>query len=191
MNTKITNSQENRAKEYATLRHAAIDQRRKYTGEPYIAHPAAVVKLVKSIPHDDAMICAAWLHDTVEDAGATLDEIERIFGVDVASLVEMLTDVSKTSDGNRATRKTIDREHTARASARAQTIKLADLIDNSVSIIEHGKGFATIYIKEKALLLDVLRQGDLTLHDRAANIVYRYQSRVENTESPIFNLTAG
>lgn len=60
---------EERAKDFATRYHASIDQRRKYTGEPYITHPAAVVELVRSVPHTEAMICAAWLHDTVEHAG--------------------------------------------------------------------------------------------------------------------------
>lgn len=109
------------------------------------------------------MICAAWLHDTVEDTPATLDEVERVFGFEVAALVEMLTDVSKPSDGNRAVRKAIDREHTAKASPQAKTIKLADLIDNTRSITEHDPKFAAVYLAEKALLLEVLRDGDATL----------------------------
>lgn len=51
---------EQRAREFAEAAHARIDQRRKYTGEPYIAHPAAVVELVRSVPHTDEMIAAAW-----------------------------------------------------------------------------------------------------------------------------------
>ncbi|WP_052465132.1 hypothetical protein [Geoalkalibacter subterraneus] len=96
----------------------------------------------------------------MEDTPATLDEVERVFGFEVASLVEMLTDVSRPGDGNRATRKAIDRAHTAKASPQAQTIKLADLIDNSRSIVERDPGFAKVYLKEKSLLLEVLQQGD-------------------------------
>ena len=151
------------AKEFATLYHASIDQRRKYTGEPYINHPAAVVELVRSVLHTEAMICAAWLHDVVEDTPATLDEVERVFGAEVATLVEMLTDVSKPADGNRVARKAIDREHTAKATPEAKTIKLADLINNSRSIVEWDKDFAKVYLREKALLLDVLQEGDATL----------------------------
>ena len=47
----------------------------------------------------------------------------------MAYLVDCLTDVSKPSDGNRAVRKEIDRQHLAKASPKAKTIKLADLID--------------------------------------------------------------
>ena len=154
---------EYRAKEFATIYHASIDQRRKYTNEPYINHPAAVAKLVRSVPHTEAMLCAAWLHDVVEDTHCTIDEIERVFGFEVAAMVEMLTDVSKPSDGNRAVRKAIDREHTAKASPQAKTIKLADLIDNTRSIVERDQNFAKVYLAEKALLLDVLQEGDATL----------------------------
>lgn len=155
------------AREFATLAHERVGQRRKYTNEPYIVHPAAVVELVRSVPHDEAMLCAAWLHDTVEDCGVGLDEIERVFGLDVATLVAHLTDVSKPSDGNREARKAIDRAHTAQACARAKTIKLADLIDNTHSIVERDPAFAKIYLREKALLLDVLVEGDATLQAQA------------------------
>lgn len=162
---------EQQAKEYATRCHAAIDQRRKYTGEPYIVHPAGVVELVRSIPHTEAMLCAAWLHDTVEDTHATLWGIKEMFGGEIAALVEHLTDISTTRDGNRAKRKLIDRIHTAKASAAAKTIKLADLIDNTRSIAAHDPDFAKIYFAEKRLLLDVLRDGDPTLWRMAYDLL--------------------
>ena len=93
------------AKAYAERKHDSVVHRRKYTGEPYITHPAAVVELVRSVPHTEAMLCAAWLHDTVEDTPATLDDIRAVFGDEVAVLVEMLTDVSRPEDGVRAERR--------------------------------------------------------------------------------------
>lgn len=161
------------AKEYAERCHAAINQRRKYTDEPYIVHPAEVVELVRSVPHTEAMLCAAWLHDVVEDTHATLLGLHHMFGAEIAALVEMLTDVSVPSDGNRATRKAIDREHTARASAAAKTIKLADLISNSRSIATHDPDFAKVYFAEKRLLLDFLREGDSVLWERAYRLLPR------------------
>ena len=154
---------EERAKRFATAAHTSIDQRRKYTGEPYIAHPAAVVELVRSVPHSEAMLAAAWLHDTVEDTPVALEDIEREFGAEVAALVEQLTDVSRPEDGNRRIRKAIDRAHTAQASPEAKTIKLADLIDNSRTITALDPGFARVYLVEKAALLDVLQEGDAVL----------------------------
>jgi (p)ppGpp synthase/HD superfamily hydrolase len=162
---------EQQAKIYAERCHAAINQRRKYTGDPYIVHPASVVELVRSVPHSEEMLCAAWLHDTVEDTHATLWGIEKMFGSEIATLVEQLTDVSVPSDGNRAARKRIDREHTAKASAAAKTIKLADLIDNTRSIAAYDPEFAKVYFAEKRSLLEVLREGDADLWQMAHDLL--------------------
>ena len=156
-----------KAKVFATKYHADIKQVRKYTGEPYINHPAAVVEIVRSVPHTEAMLCAAWLHDTVEDTNATIDDIEREFGEEVVAMVESLTDVSEPMDGNRERRKAIDRDHTSKASPQAKTIKLADLIDNTKTIVAFDPKFAKVYLGEKKLLLTVLREGDATLFELA------------------------
>ena len=148
-----------KARIFATAAHHAAGNVRKYTGEPYINHPAAVVELVSSVPHIPEMLAAAWLHDTVEDAGVSLDLIETEFGGLVAGMVEMLTDVSHAHDGLREHRKRKDREHTAKASPSVKTIKLADLIDNTRSIVERDPNFAKVYLAEKRLLLEVLRGG--------------------------------
>lgn len=71
--------------------------------------------------------------------------------------------MSTSHDGLRKHRKAKDREHTAKASPQAKTIKLADLIDNTRSIVERDPEFAKVYLAEKALLLEVLRDGDATL----------------------------
>lgn len=168
-----------RASQFAKAAHAAIDQRRKYTREPYIIHPAAVAKLVASVSDDEAMICAAWLHDVVEDTAVTIAEIETQFGDDIAALVADLTDVSTAADGNREARKLVDLMHTKAASPRAKTVKLADLIDNSASIQQHDPGFARIYMAEKRRLLGVLREGDRRLYAMATEIIeVYYKSRV-------------
>ena len=164
---------ERRALEFATRHHEAVGQRRKYTGEPYIEHPKAVAELVRLVPHTEEMIAAALLHDVIEDTEATYDEVRSEFGPTVADLVAMLTDVSTPEDGNREARKAKDRAHTALASPRAKTVKLADLIDNTRSIVAHGRGFARVYLAEKELLLCVLKEGDPVLlklaHDRLAD----------------------
>jgi (p)ppGpp synthase/HD superfamily hydrolase len=159
---------ERRAREFATRAHASIDQRRKYTNEPYIVHPVAVAEIVRSVPHTVEMIAAAYLHDVVEDTPATIAEIENEFGRSVAELVGWLTDVSVPSDGNRAARKAKDLAHTAAAPAQAKTIKLADLIDNTRTIERHDPGFWRVYRVEKIRLLEVLKEGDATLWKRAA-----------------------
>ena len=153
-----------KAQVYAMAAHAAVGQRRKYTGEPYIVHPAEVAKIVAGVPGATPdMVAAAWLHDVVEDTGCTFNDIHMGFGIDIATLVGWLTDVSKPEDGPRWYRKKLDREHTAQAPAEAQTIKLADLISNTKSIMAHDEKFAKVYLEEKRLLLDVMTRGDAGL----------------------------
>lgn len=154
----------------------AFSAHRQYTGEPYITHPLAVAEMVARITEDVDMICAAILHDTVEDTEATLHDIESNFNPRIRDLVSDLTDVSKPEDGNRAERKALDRRHSALASNDAKTIKLADLIHNSECILAHDKNFARIYMKEKARLLDVLVGGDEELMAKATEIVNDYYS---------------
>ena len=144
-----------RARVFATAAHAAVKQVRKYTFEPYILHPTEVASIVATVPHTNEMLAAAWLHDTVEDTGVSIVDIQQEFGNEVASLVGWLTDVSTPEQGNRAARKAIDRGHTACAPAEAQTVKLADLIANSRSILAHDPTFARVYLEEKRMLLEV------------------------------------
>ena len=83
------------ASEYARHAHQRIDHRRKYSKQPYHVHLEAVAGMVAAVTDDPEVIAAAWLHDTVEDTPATLDDIEAEFGKPVADLVEELTDISK------------------------------------------------------------------------------------------------
>ena len=117
------------------------------------------------------MVIAGLLHDTVEDTDVSIVDIHQEFGEDVADLVSDLTDVSTLDMGNRKVRKEIDRKHTAGASDRAKTVKLADIIHNSLSIREYGGGFAKVWLGEKELLLDVLSDGDPRLHEFAQTLI--------------------
>ena len=156
-----------RAELFARAAHGATGQKRKYIGEPYAVHLEEVAALVAEHGGDEAMVAAAWLHDVVEDTEITLDEVERHFGSDVAGLVFALTDVSRPEDGNRATRKELDRQHVAKGSPRAKTIKLADIISNISTIAAFDPGFAKVYLPERARVLDVLEEGDPALLERA------------------------
>jgi (p)ppGpp synthase/HD superfamily hydrolase len=158
---------EARALEFARAAHESVGQRRKHTDEPYIVHPIAVAELVRTVPHSQEMIAAALLHDVVEDTDVGLPEIEAAFGPEVAGLVDWLTDVSRPSDGNRRVRKQLDLEHLARAPAEAQTIKYADLIDNSRTISRHDRQFWPVYRREMLALIDALTRGDSELRRRA------------------------
>tara|TARA_B100000212_G_scaffold342178_1_gene328088 strand:- start:1734 stop:2252 length:519 start_codon:yes stop_codon:yes gene_type:complete len=150
---------------FATEAHG--DQKRKYTGEPYITHPIAVMEIVREVPHTEEMLMAAVLHDTVEDTPVTIEDIKTKFGTKVAELVNGLTDVSRPEDGNRKTRKAMDRAHLAKQNAEVQTIKLADLIHNTMSIGLYDPHFYKVYKEEKIKILDVLKLGNQTLMHRA------------------------
>jgi (p)ppGpp synthase/HD superfamily hydrolase len=167
-----------KASRYASAAHERIGQRRKYTLEPYHVHLEAVARLVGSVTDDAVMIAAAWLHDIVEDTPETLQDIEREFGADVMALVAELTDVSRPQDGNRAVRKSLDRARLSRASPRAKTIKLADLMHNCEDICRHNRGFGRVYLAEARALLEVLKEGDSRLYDKAAATLAHWTARL-------------
>jgi GTP diphosphokinase / guanosine-3',5'-bis(diphosphate) 3'-diphosphatase len=139
------------------------DQKRKYTGNPYIEHLADVVAISMSVGwcspqiHPDKFMATAWLHDCVEDQNTPITELICQFGPEVAEGVFLLSDLEQ---GNRAQRKALSRERLAKAPAWVQTIKVADLISNTRSIVEHDPKFAITYLEEKRLLLNVLTKAD-------------------------------
>ncbi len=65
------------------------------SGEPYLSHPLEVAKILAELKLDEASICTGLLHDTVEDTDATKDEIEEVFGHDIAHLVDGVTKLSQ------------------------------------------------------------------------------------------------
>src|SRR4051794_18520433 len=73
---------------FACEHHA--DQRRK-SGEEFIVHPVGVAKICAGMRLDTATLCAALLHDTVEDTSASLDEVSEQFGEEVCTLVDGVT----------------------------------------------------------------------------------------------------
>ena len=161
---------------FAEAAHAAVGQKRKYTNEPYIVHPIAVAGLVSEVGGTPEMIAAAYLHDVVEDTQVKLPLILSLFGGVVAGYVEGLTH-QFTSEAfphmNRAARKQKEKENLALQSNEVKTIKLADLIDNSSSIMQYDPGFAKVYLKEKEELLEVLVGGSPELLARAHAIIAR------------------
>ena len=131
-------------------------QSRKYTGEDYIIHPIRVARTVANYGGSHDLVCAALLHDVVEDTDFTDDDITREFGAVIAELVFDLTDASRPEDGNRSRRKSIDRAHLADGSTCAQFVKCADIIDNTHDIRANDPKFAITYLAEMVLLLEVL-----------------------------------
>ena len=147
----------NKAYDFAVKAHS---NQKRASGDPYSVHPIEVANILTDLKLDSATITTGLLHDTVEDTDATHEEIARFFGDKVSELVKGLTDVSKPEDGNRATRKAIDRDHIAQGSKEVQTIKVFDLIHNTESIREHDPKFWEVYKLEKQDLLHVMTKVD-------------------------------
>lgn len=150
------------ARIFATDAHASINQMRKYTHDDYIVHPTNVAYLVELFGGSEQMIAAAYLHDVLEDVAPINPEysfgmIGTICGMYVACMVNELTDITTLKDGNRETRKQIERDRIETISKEAKTVKLADLIDNSLSIVQYDPNFARIYLREKDKLLPILK----------------------------------
>ncbi len=144
-----------KAKAFAEKHHNEIDQRRKFTNEPYIMHPQGVADILRTVPHTEEMLAAAWAHDTVEDTKATLDDVRAELGDKVADLVEQLT---KPYDINKMT-------------PAAQTIKLADITHNALAAKDAPADFTQRYLPKKAAELELLKGGNQELWSKAKQAI--------------------
>lgn len=139
------------------------DQVRKYTGNPYVDHLAEVSGIVATVMNQQlyvtpgSLIAISWLHDSIEDQGVTLHQLTGLFGETVARGVLLLSDLEK---GNRKERKQASRDRLSAAPGWIQSIKCADLISNTSSIVKHDPEFAKVYLEEKRLLLEVMTKAD-------------------------------
>ena len=82
----------NRAYVYTVQKHGS---QKRASGDPYFSHPVEVAGLMTELKLDQETIVCALLHDTVEDTLATIEEVEKLFGADVAKLVDGVTKLSK------------------------------------------------------------------------------------------------
>ena len=106
------------------------DQKRK-SGDPYITHPLAVATILAELGVNTETICAALLHDTVEDTPYTLVELRGEFGEDVAALVDGVTKLDKVKYGESAEAETVRKMVVAMSrDIRVLVIKLADRLHN-------------------------------------------------------------
>jgi len=122
-----------RAVAFAAEKHR--DQRRKDAhASPYINHPLALANVLANEGGiaDINVLCAAVLHDTVEDTNTTFEEIDKEFGPSIAALVREMTDDKSLP---KQTRKQLQIDHAHQASANAKLIKLADKICNLRDIL--------------------------------------------------------
>jgi len=111
------------------------DQRRKDAdASPYINHPIALANLLKQQDVGDIVVlCAALLHDTIEDTETTVAELRREFG---DSITDVVLEVTDDTTLEKAERKRLQIEHAETLSKRAKLVKLADKICNLRDMVE-------------------------------------------------------
>ncbi|MCM1347951.1 MAG: RelA/SpoT family protein [Firmicutes bacterium] len=142
-----------RAYRFAKMAHKGI---RRRSGEPYILHPIAVAKIAsQEIGLGSTSICAALLHDVVEDTDFTVDDIRQQFGPKIADLVSGLTKISGGIFGDKASAQAENFRKlllTMSEDIRVVLIKMADRLHNmrTLSSMPPGKQFKiageTLYI---------------------------------------------
>lgn len=165
---------------YADKAHG--DQMRKYTPERYIVHPVRVMETCLQYDSRLPVLAAALLHDVLEDTPVTeaemLDFLLTLMNPKDAKrtleLVIEMTDVyirSAYPRLNRKERKQKELERIATTSQDAQTIKYADILDNSTEMAAMDEGFAPRYLKECLAILKVADKGDKTLYGRVMKAV--------------------
>ena len=81
-----------KAYNYAKEKHFT---QKRITGDDYITHPLNVAYILTDVNADYKAICAALLHDTIEDSDGSFQEIEKLFGYDIANLVECVTKINR------------------------------------------------------------------------------------------------
>jgi len=149
------------------------EQVRKYTGEPYWHHLVSVAQIVSKYEPDGIEI--ALCHDLFEDTKCTktclyehLTEngYKHSEAIIIRNCVVDLTDVFTTENYpklNREERKKREAERLGTIYELSQSVKYADLTDNTSSIVKHDKGFAKKYLQEKIRILDQMRNGNINL----------------------------
>lgn len=166
------------------------DQRRKYSNAPYWTHLWSVAEIVSAYESGAMEREIALCHDLIEDTDAGYQELENELKVlkysetevsDILTGVKDLTDVFVHKDYpafNRKQRKAMEAERLVKISTHAQTVKYADIIDNTTSIVADDEGFARVYLKEIMSYLYKLDKGDGALYQRCITCI-------ENAAKPL------
>jgi len=167
-------------KDYADNAHG--EQLRKYTPDRYIVHPIRVMLICQEYTEDLAILSAALLHDVLEDTPVQKDELKDFLmtvmspeqAITTLNYVVELTDVF-TKEAypalNRKKRKAKEIERLGKVSKESQTIKYADIIDNSNEIVDHDPNFAPVFLSECRQILSNMPDGNPELYQRAIKTV--------------------
>jgi RelA/SpoT family (p)ppGpp synthetase len=140
----------NRAYVYAMQRHGA---QKRASGDPYFSHPLEVAAILTDLKLDDSSIATALLHDTIEDTGATRDEINQLFGPAIGKLVEGVTKLQRLELVTREAEQAENLRKLLLAVAediRVLLVKLADRLHN-MRTIQHMPADKRVHTAEETM----------------------------------------
>jgi len=169
------------AARFANKWHEGVN--RKYTGRPYITHPARVAGRVSYHPDMcEEHVAAAWLHDVLEDCDVSEEKMRMLFGDFVTSLVVELTNPSKGSTASRTERKRMDLAHISTISKAGKIIKMIDRIDNLNEIpLDNETSFKflrDVYFVESVNLYKVVHSADSKLASEYYELLCNLQGKI-------------
>jgi GTP pyrophosphokinase len=166
----------NRAYVFAMKAHG---QQKRASGDPYFSHPLEVAAILTELKLDDATIVAAMLHDTIEDTPVTREELEKMFGPEIAGLVDGLTKLDRLDFATKHAQTAENFRKLLLAiadDARVLLIKLADRLHNMRTLHYVPES------KRKRIAQDTLdiygplagRMGMQSVRDELENLSFRY-----------------
>ena len=158
------------------------NQMRRFAPDRYIVHPKRVMETCRNYTNDITVLAAALLHDVLEDTEVSREELlaflKTVLPVEQAiktvHLVVDLTDVYIKKDYphlKRRARKSRELKRLEKTHPDSQTVKYADIIDNSPEITQEDPDFAIVYLRECAAILRKLDKGVPELHQKAVEVV--------------------
>jgi (p)ppGpp synthase/HD superfamily hydrolase len=178
-----------KVREFADNAHG--EQKRKYSGDRYIVHPVRVMNICRQYTQNPIILAAALLHDVLEDTPVGKEKIYHFLedkmtaeeAAEVVNLVTALTDVyikESFPHLNRKNRKSKESARLGMIPGDAQTIKYADIIDNTIDITQNDPGFALGYLKECRSLLNNITKGNPALYKKAIESVEECMRKITN-----------
>ncbi len=140
---------------FAKLKHK--NQKRKFSNRPYIVHPENVALRLSSLTDSPDVICAAYLHDTLEDTDTSYEELAEIFNKKIADLVLELTNNKEEIKIQGKDRYLAGKLNAM--SGEALLIKLADMLDNLLSLKETSDEFRNKFINDTIYMINYLKRS--------------------------------
>lgn len=159
---------------YTLAKEAHAGQTRRYTGEDYVTHCYDVAARIEAVGMDELSVAGAVLHDVIEMTNVRFSQLQQQFGLELATLVCGTSEPPLPAGTPRAERKAKAAAHYAEGCHRVQSIKVADMLSNCPSIIEHDPEFARLYLVEKQQLLNVLTKAHPILISEARQMIEDY-----------------